>query len=253
MNGSQWLPWTVSKLSHKHWHGFWCFIRVGKWPYTVHGCHYKVVDSGWFQSIMAHDNRWPDPTTVSGDIRSLRVSERLKSSNRVSTSSCLNCNVLESVHTFLVYYLPDCMTEREIHQTARMLWPRPTHHQSVRYRAGDTCSARSNIWANTARQTDPQPCTSAFVKMITHTQIHTYTALKEICPSLLGSVCSRKCQYFHNLYPCLHSPCPKVFCQRSQCISNWTDMIFFFPKLHKLYLNIRGEKPVLRRGDAVRR
>lgn len=180
LNGSQWLPWTVSKLSYK-------LIKTLAWSLMFHQswkvasyCSWMSLQSCWqwlisfhFSSIMAHDNRWPDHTTVSGDIRWLRVSERLKSSNRVSTSSCLNCNVLESVHTFLVYYLPDCMTEREIHQTARMLWPRPTHHQSVRYRAGDTCSARSNIWANTARQTDPQPCTSAFVKMITHKYTHT--------------------------------------------------------------------------------
>lgn len=120
----------------------------------------------------------------------------------------------------LVYFLPDCMTQRQIHQTARVLWPRPTHHQSACYRGGDTRSARSNIWANTARQTDP----TMHWCICEHDHTHIHTALKEIRPS----VCSLKCQYFYSLYPCLHAPWPKVFCQRSRCISNWTDMIFFF-------------------------
>ena len=57
-----------------------------------------------------------------------------------------------------------------------------------------------------------------------HAHTRTHTQLRRKCALLshlhLGSVCSLKCQCFHNLYPCLHSPWPMAHRLRSKCISN---------------------------------
>lgn len=101
-------------------------------------------------------------------------------------SSYLICFVMEKVHTFLVYFLPDCTTQRGIHQAARVLWPRPTHHQSACYRHSDIRWTRSNIWANIPQQTDPTMHRCIYEHDHTHA-LATHTAWKEICPSLVPS------------------------------------------------------------------
>lgn len=132
-------------------------------------------------------------------------------------------------------------TEKEIDQSAREPWPRPARHQSACYTCNYTHSAGGNIWADTARQTDP----TMHRCICEHRHTHTHTHGSERNMSFSNAFTWALFALVNVNISTIFTPAsilPGWMCSATDPDASTIEMtwIFFFPpEKNKPYLNIR--------------